>query len=81
MEYEKNTNLPKNDGREQGLVKMWDVNNFAILLCPENTNVLENLISKIKNELVMLFWLSGTLKSSNWVTFFLVKLASFLKYL
>lgn len=34
-----------------------------------------------KNELVMLFWLSGTLKSSNWVTFFLVKLASFLKCL
>lgn len=31
-----------------------------------------------KIELVMLFWLSGTLKSSNWVTFFLVKLASFL---
>lgn len=50
MEYEKNTNLPKNDGREQGLVKMWDANNFAILLCPENTNVLENLISKISNE-------------------------------
>lgn len=47
MEYEKNTNLPKNDGREQGLVKMWDANNFAIWLCPENTNVLENLISKI----------------------------------
>lgn len=34
-----------------------------------------------KNDLVMLFWLSGTLKSSNWVTFFLVKLASFLKCL
>lgn len=50
MEYEKNTNLPKNDGREQGLVKMWDANNFAILFCPENTNVLENLISKISNE-------------------------------
>lgn len=50
MEYEKNTNLPKNDGRERGLVKMWDANNFAILLCPENTNVLENLISKISNE-------------------------------
>lgn len=29
MEYEKNTNLPKNDGREQGLVKMWDANNFV----------------------------------------------------
>lgn len=29
---------------------MWDANNFAILLCPENTNVLENLISKISNE-------------------------------
>lgn len=50
MEYEKNTNLPKNDGREQGLVKMWDANNFAIWLCPEKTNVLENLISKISNE-------------------------------
>lgn len=50
MEYEKNTNLPKNDGHEQGLVKMWDATNFAILLCPENTNVLENLISKISNE-------------------------------
>lgn len=64
---------------------MWDANNFAILLCPENTNVFEYIISKIsnekKNELVMLFWLSGTLKSSNWVTFFLVKLASFLKCL
>lgn len=47
MEYENNTNLPKNDGREQGLVKMWD---FAILLCPENTNVLENLIRMISNE-------------------------------
>lgn len=35
MEYGKNTNLPKNDGREQGLVKMWDANNFAILLCPK----------------------------------------------
>lgn len=46
----KNTNLPKNDGREHGLVKMWDANNFAILLCPENTNVLENPISKISNE-------------------------------
>lgn len=29
MEYEKNTNLPKNDGREQGLVKMWDADNFV----------------------------------------------------
>lgn len=42
--------LTENDGREQGLVKMWDANNFAILLCPENTNVLENPISKISNE-------------------------------
>lgn len=50
MEYEKNTNLPKNDGRKEGLVKMWNANNFAILLCPENTNVLENLISKISNK-------------------------------
>lgn len=50
MEYEKNAKLPKNDGREQGLVKMWDANNFAILLCPENSNVLENPISKISNE-------------------------------
>lgn len=69
----KNTNLPKNDGREQGLVKMWDANNFAIWLCPENTNVLENNKQDFKwtkNELVMLFCLSGTLKSSSWVTFF-----------
>lgn len=29
MEYEKNTNLPKNDGREQGLVKLWDADNFV----------------------------------------------------
>lgn len=50
MEYEKNINLLKNDGCEYGLVKMWDVNNFVILLCFENINVLENLISKILNE-------------------------------
>lgn len=42
--------LTEKYGREQGLVKMWDANNFAILLCPENTNVLENPISKISNE-------------------------------
>lgn len=29
---------------------MWDANNFAILICPENSNVLENSISKISNE-------------------------------
>lgn len=57
----------------------------TILLSPENSNVLEKSNKQdfkwTKNELVMLFWLSGTLKSSNWVTFFLVKLASFLKCL
>lgn len=30
MEYEKIQTLPKNDGREQGLVKMWDADNFVM---------------------------------------------------